>query len=66
MTFSYDQIPLIRLSAKKAYIDGRITAEKYNELLSIIDELQQRKRIDDYRIQESIRSSLFKQTLTLT
>lgn len=66
MTITYDQIPLIRMSAKKALSEGHITTEKYNQILQIIKELEQRKSVEEYKIQESIRTSLFSKTLSLT
>jgi hypothetical protein len=46
---TYDQIPLVRVSAKRAFERGDIDLEKYSKLISALDKLE-----EDHRKKEKL------------
>lgn len=65
--FTFEQTPFIRITAKKALLDGKMSQERYDELMSLLAKMEyDRKKIDEQTIKAARKSLLNRQTPVYT
>lgn len=62
----YEQIPLFQLSARRALESGKISLEKYQEIMNEIEKTIKAKRNRDDHYQKAIEKLTNKKTLVLS
>lgn len=56
---SYEQIPFIRLSAEKALAEGKISSEKFSQLMFLLEEVEHDHMKSEEKKLKAVQKSFF-------